>query len=107
MGKGGRHRTVVKVLEMAPTGTDREETAPDALSLIETPRVRRQVWLENEAGERLGYAVSWWNEADVATHLPDQRVPIGRTLASKRTETFREIHGASLSVPFEHFMVTS
>lgn len=62
-----------------------------AIAALGAPRLRRSVWLENAAGARLGYAVSWWREADAATHLPPSGVPIGATLVATRMGTTREL----------------
>jgi chorismate--pyruvate lyase len=67
--------------------------APLALApeTIAPPRVLRRVWLEAPAGQRVGYACSWWGAADVAAFLPDQRAPIGGALVAQRHEIHREL----------------
>jgi hypothetical protein len=61
------------------------------VSLLAAPRVVRQVWLQNERGERLGYATSWWNADDLRTYVPHTAEPIGRNMAGRRLEVFREL----------------
>jgi len=70
---------------------DRDGTPHGSLNAIRGPRVRRRVWLRNARGDRLGYAVSWWNESDLHACLPDERMPIGGALNSVRKESFREL----------------
>lgn len=45
----------------------------------------------------MGYATSWWNEALVKQHLRDEALPIWVSLASRKTEIFREILGGCAS----------
>lgn len=76
--------------EAIPEG-DEDGTPAGSLDSIQTPRVRRRVWLRNARGERLGYATSWWHDADLAKTLPDERLPIGDALTTSRSEIFREL----------------
>jgi chorismate lyase len=59
------------------------------------PRVLRRVWLEAPAGQRVGYACSWWSAGDAAACLPDSSVPIGGALAAQRREIHRELLGVA------------
>jgi chorismate lyase len=61
--------------------------------VVAAPRVVRQVWLQNERGERLGYATSWWNADDLRTYVPQTAEPIGRNMASRRLEVHRDLRG--------------
>lgn len=87
--------TSVRVLATTPlVGTD--DDAPAHIRKIKEPRVRREVLLCSGTGEDaavLGYAVSWWNDADMAAQLKDRTAPIGATLAADRAEVHREILG--------------
>jgi chorismate--pyruvate lyase len=76
--------------EAIPEG-DTDGTPLHSLDAIRCPRVRRRVWLRNARGERLGYATSWWHDADLSHCLPDERLPIGGALSDSRRETFREL----------------
>lgn len=90
-------------------------------ALPRSPRLHKQVYLKNRRGETLGYATSWWCRADYDKHLAgkqrplcrscrrsshakclmkscswmvsgaDKSLPIWKSLASRRTEVFREI----------------
>lgn len=62
-----------------------------AVDAIATPRCRRQVWLRNARGERLGYAATWLTERDVGAVFPNQRAPIGENIMENRTELFRDM----------------
>lgn len=62
-----------------------------AVEAIATPRCRRQVWLRNARGERLGYAATWLSESDVGVVFPNQRAPIGENIMEKRIELFRDM----------------
>lgn len=75
-------------MEEVGDGTDR---APEQVALIGKPRVRRRVWLNNERGDRLGYAVSWWAAADADQFLPDKHRPIGGNMATARLDVYREL----------------
>ncbi len=70
-----------------------EDGAPPEVSAILAPRLRRQVWLRTASGLRLAYATSWWGAAQVDTYLENRGLPIWKSLASKRTEHFRDLKG--------------
>lgn len=97
--------TEVDVLGLHAVG-DRLDNAPSDLHAIAAPRCRRQVWLRNARGERLGYATSWLHEADVGTVFKDQKIPIGANILQNRTELFRDMksvhcgHSAALAAAF-------
>jgi len=62
-----RYATEVDVIGFKNIGED-QDNAPEELREINQPRNRRQVWLRNTRGERLGYAASWWCCNDVSFH---------------------------------------
>lgn len=82
--------TEVDVLGLHAIGASLDG-APADMSAIATPRCRRQVWLRNSEGERLGYATSWLHEADVGTVFKNQKIPIGKNILQNRTELFRDM----------------
>ena len=66
--------------------------APPEVAHLAEPLLRRQVWLA--CGDRtLGWAESWWNQAEAEAHLQDRRLPIWRSLTAGRAELFREVDG--------------
>ncbi|RLN89343.1 hypothetical protein BBJ28_00014444 [Nothophytophthora sp. Chile5] len=67
------------------------DDAPPEMAAIAAPRCRRQVWLRNARGERLGYAASWINEADVGAVFKDTKIPIGSNILRNKTELFRDM----------------
>jgi chorismate lyase len=77
-----REPTEVDVIDMAPVGDD-QDGAPEILAVVPGPRLRRQVWLRTASGQRLAYAVSWWEAS----------LPIWASLARLRTELYRDIQG--------------
>lgn len=66
--------------------------APDEVAELAPPLLRRQVWLAC-GGQTLGWAESWWNQAEAEAHLRDRGQPIWRSLTAGRTELFREVDG--------------
>lgn len=99
--------TEVDVIGLHAIGTSLDD-APGDMSAIATPRCRRQVWLRNSNGERLGYATSWLHEADVGAVFKNQKIPIGKNIMQNRTELFRDMKSvycgsnAALEVAFGH-----
>jgi chorismate--pyruvate lyase len=81
----------IELIAMAPDGS-RDPAAPSQVADLEEPLLRRQVWL-NCGGRTLGWAESWWNQAEAAAHLKDRRQPIWRSLTAGRAELFREVDG--------------
>ncbi|MFN9931705.1 MAG: chorismate pyruvate-lyase family protein, partial [Cyanobacteriota bacterium] len=67
----------------------------------------RQVWLAC-GGRTLGWAESWWNQAEAEAHLRDRSRPIWLSLTAGRAELFREVDGLGqvqadwLEQRFEH-----
>ena len=84
--------TEVDVLGMHPVGAD-SCGAPVEVEQVASPWLLRQVYLRNSRGERLGYAASWWNEAEVKRYLEDTSIPIWMSLAKHKVEIYREICG--------------
>ncbi len=80
----------VDVIDMSPIGGQPDQI-PELIQHIPAPRIRRQVWLCAASGQRLGYAVSWWEEKRVNDYLKDSAMPIWENLARLRTELYRDI----------------
>jgi chorismate lyase len=87
-----REPTEVDVIDMAPVGED-QDGAPEVLAAVPGPRLRRQVWLRTASGQRLAYAVSWWEASHVDEYLQNKSLPIWASLARLRTELYRDIQG--------------
>lgn len=87
-----RDRTEVDVIDMSPVGMNLD-SAPDIIQVVPGPRVRRQVWLRTASGQRLAYAVSWWEASHVDDYLQNRSLPIWASLARLRTELYRDIQG--------------
>lgn len=68
-----------------------DQDAPVAASRVLGPRIRRRIFLENERGERLMHAVSWWNEAAYSRYLTNPTLPIGTSIVASRLELFRQM----------------
>jgi len=81
----------IELIEMSRIGCQ-EDGAPPVIDQIHAPRLRRQVWLHTASGQRLAYAVSWWEAAQVDEYLENRDLPIWTSLASQKTELYREIH---------------
>ncbi len=87
-----REPTEVDVIDMAPVGHD-QDGAPEILAVVPGPRLRRQVWLRTASGQRLAYAVSWWEASHVDEYLQNKSLPVWASLARLRTELYRDIQG--------------
>ena len=98
--------TEVDVLGMLSIGNTLDD-APSEVEAIVAPRCRRQVWLRNSCGERLGYAASWINVEDVGAVFMDAKIPIGKNIWQHKTEMYRDIksvfcgHSNELEQAFE------
>ncbi|MCP9899525.1 chorismate lyase [Cyanobium sp. Cruz CV13-4-11] len=66
--------------------------APAEVAHLAEPLLRRQVWLTCGT-QALGWAESWWNQAEAEAHLQDRRLPIWRSLSAGRAELYREVDG--------------
>lgn len=84
--------TEVDVIDMAPIGFHRDQ-APALIEAVPGPRLRRQVWLRTASGQRLAYAVSWWEASHVDEYLQNRSLPIWASLARLRTELYRDVQG--------------
>jgi chorismate lyase len=82
--------TEVDVIDMSLIGMDSDH-APEIIASIPGPRIRRQVWLRTASGQRLAYAVSWWEASHVDEYLQNRSLTIWESLASRRTELYRDI----------------
>lgn len=85
-------RTEVDVIDMSLIGK-KDDGAPDEIEAISEPRLRRQVWLRTESGQRLAYAASWWNASNVDDYLQNRSVPVWRSLSTLHTELYRDVRG--------------
>ena len=85
-------RTEVDVLDMSLIGKD-DDAAPNEIEFISEPRLRRQVWLRTESGQRLAYAASWWNISSIDDYLQNRSQPIWRSLSTLHTELYRDVRG--------------
>jgi chorismate lyase len=92
----------VDVVDMSLIGGDSDQ-APDLIQAIPGPRLRRQVWLRTESGQRLAYATSWWEASHVDEYLRNRSLPIWSSLAHQRLELYRDIREVLLgnSKPLE------
>jgi chorismate lyase len=84
--------TAVDVIDMSPIGMDTDK-APIDLQSVPGPRVRRQVWLRTQSGQRLAYATSWWEARHIDEYLENKSLPIWVSLAKLRTELYRDVRG--------------
>ncbi|ETL32477.1 hypothetical protein L916_14956 [Phytophthora nicotianae] len=82
--------TEVDVLGMLPVGNS-ADNAPSEIEAIVAPRCRRQVFLRNARGERLGYAASWINVGGVGAVFKDTKIPIGKNILQHKTELYRDM----------------
>ena len=81
----------VEVVGMVPEPSI-DPMAPMEVAELDPPLLRRQVWLRC-GGQPLGWAESWWNQAEAEAHLRDRGQPIWRSLTAGRAELFREVDG--------------
>lgn len=82
----------VDVIDMSPIGNERDR-APVDIEAVPVPRLRRQVWLRTASGQRLAYAVSWWDAQEVDEYLQNRALPIWDNLSRLHTELYRDIQG--------------
>ncbi len=81
----------VELIGMVPEPSI-DSMAPTEVVELAPPLLRRQVWLCC-GGQPLGWAESWWNQAEAEAHLRDRGQPIWRSLTAGRAELFREVDG--------------
>ncbi|MDY6783306.1 MAG: chorismate lyase [Cyanobacteriota bacterium] len=87
-----REKIEVDVIDMSPIGSG-DDGAPQRIQVVPVPRLRRQVWLRTASGQRLAYAVSWWDGDRVDEYLQNRSLPIWDNLASLHSELYRDIQG--------------
>ncbi|MBE9118197.1 chorismate lyase [Lusitaniella coriacea LEGE 07157] len=85
-------KTEVDVIDMSLIGMA-DDGAPQRIQAVPAPRLRRQVWLRTASGQRLAYAVSWWDASRVDEYLQNRSLPIWDNLASLHSELYRDIQG--------------
>lgn len=85
-------KILVDVIDMSLIGDDGDH-APIDIEKVPKPRLRRQVWLKTESGQRLAYASSWWDATHVDEYLQNRSLPIWESLSSLHTELYRDIQG--------------
>ncbi|MGL4621065.1 chorismate lyase [Chroococcidiopsis sp.] len=99
--------TEVDVIDMSVVGMDLDD-APSIIEAVPGPRLRRQVWLRKQSGQRLAYAASWWEASHVDEYLQNRSLPIWASLARLRTELYRDVqgvyygHSEALEAGFQH-----
>jgi len=99
-------KTEVDVIDMSLIG-GHDDGAPAEIDAIAGPRLRRQVWLRTESGQRIAYAASWWNASNVDDYLHNRSQPIWRSLSALHTELYRDVRGiqyghcSALEIEFE------
>ena len=82
----------VDVLDMSLIEMD-HDGAPQQIQIIPAPRIRRQVWLRTASGQRLAYAVSWWDANFVDDYLQNRSLPIWDSLSKIHAELYRDVQG--------------
>ena len=70
-----------------------DDGAPDLIRVVPGPRLRRQVWLRTASGQRLAYAVSWWEASHVDEYLQNRSIPIWDNLSRLHAELYRDVQG--------------
>lgn len=85
-------KTEVDVIDMSLVNSE-EDGAPAQVTTIPNPHLRRQVWLRTASGQRLAYAVSWWDANHVDEYLQNRSLPIWESLSRLHTELYRDIQG--------------
>ena len=84
----------VKLIAME-TELTAQQGSPIEVKELETPLLRRQVWLQ--CGEKtLAWAESWWNQKEAEVHLVNKDQAIWESLTQGRSELFREVDGLAL-----------
>ena len=80
----------VDLIDMSNIGMN-SDGAPELIHVVQGPRLRRQVWLCTASGQRLVYAVSWWQANQIGEYLRNLNIPIWESLSSRRMELYRDI----------------
>lgn len=87
-----REQIEVDVIDMSVIGMS-QDGAPNLIEAVPAPRLRRQVWLRTASGQRLAYAVSWWDASLVDDYLQNRSLPIWDNLSRLHSELYRDIQG--------------
>jgi chorismate lyase len=88
--------TTVKLIDVMAIDGGADSESPEEVRLLPPPLIRRRVWLQN-GGVIHAYAVSWWSAAAYQRIMrgpgtsDNERLPIGRSLATAKLEVFREV----------------
>ncbi len=77
------------------TDTSSTNEAPQEIIQLETPLIKRQVWIKSNE-MTLAWAESWWNMKQVNINLTNKREPIWKNLTKDRSELFREVDKISI-----------
>ena len=87
----------IELIAMAPEPITPSQAAPPPpeIAELDTPLLRRQVWLRCGA-QTLAWAESWWNQQQADAYLQQREQPIWRSLTSHRAELFREVDGLAV-----------
>ena len=89
----------IELIAMAPDSPS-GGPAPPEIAELESPLLRRQVWLCC-GGQTLAWAESWWNQKQADANLIERNLPIWRSLTAHRAELFREVDGlAEVDAPW-------
>jgi chorismate lyase len=83
-------QTEVDLIDTSIIGMD-PDGVPELIHEVPGPRLRRQVWLRTVSGQRLAYAVSWWEAEKADGFLQTKSKPIWTNLSNLRTELYREL----------------
>jgi len=84
--------TEVDVIDMSSIEMD-ADGAPALIQALPGPRLRRQVWLRTASGQRLAYAVSWWEASHIDNYLQNRSLPIWENLSRIHAELYRDVRG--------------
>ncbi|MEB3175093.1 MAG: chorismate lyase [Cyanobacteriota bacterium] len=85
-------KTEVDVLDMSLV-EKADPAAPAQIEAVPRPWLRRQVWLRTASGQRLAYAVSWWDASHVDEYLENRSLPIWESLSRLHSELYRDVQG--------------
>ncbi len=88
------HETKIKLIAMQLDPLSIKE-GPKELNQLNSPLIRRQVWITNN-NQNLAWAESWWNAEQVSENLKAKEEPIWKNLTQDRSELFREVDCISL-----------
>ena len=86
--------TKIKLISMQLDPLYSQE-GPKELNQLNSPLIRRQVWIKNN-NKNLAWAESWWNAEQVSENFKAKEDPIWKNLTQDRSELFREVDRISL-----------